>query len=57
MNFEAVIANILKHYRDNCDHNDRLRWHEAIDDMLDDLSYEDFFGTERQLDPRGDQRK
>lgn len=28
-----------------------------LDNALDDLSNEDFFGTEGQLDPRGDQRE
>ncbi len=29
---------------------------ERLDDMLDDLKMEDFFGTEAQCDPRGDNR-
>lgn len=29
---------------------------EALDDMLDDLCMDDFFGTETQMDPRGDGR-
>ena len=29
---------------------------EEMNDLLDELYLEDFFGTEGQLDPRGDQR-
>lgn len=29
---------------------------EWLDDMFDDMAAEDFFGTEQQMDPRGDFR-
>jgi hypothetical protein len=29
---------------------------DELNAFLDDLARDDFFGTERQLDPRGDQR-
>lgn len=29
---------------------------QVLDDMLDDLLNDDFFGSEGQLDPRGDRR-
>jgi hypothetical protein len=31
-------------------------WCDALNEMLDDLLEDDFFGTEGQLDPRGDHR-
>lgn len=38
------------------DEDDAELWADALDQMLDDLLSEDFFGTEGQLDPRGDGR-
>jgi hypothetical protein len=32
-------------------------WADALNRMLDELNGEDFFGTEGQLDVRGDNRK
>ena len=36
---------------------DRKVISEHFDNMLEELANSDFFGTERQLDPRGDQRQ
>ena len=35
---------------------DKLTIYEKLNQAWDDLLYDDFFGTEGQLDPRGDHR-
>jgi len=45
---------LMAHAKENPE--DIIQISQAFNDMLDDLVSEDFFGTEGQLDPRGDQR-
>ena len=40
----------------DADEESRKQAAERINALLDDLCTEDFFGTEAQCDPRGDQR-
>lgn len=54
-NADAVLAKISQSIK--TDKNDGPVYLEALNRMLDDLRSEDFFGTEGQLDPRGDQRE
>lgn len=48
--FEAILEQCEK------DPRDAKIYLEEINKMLDSLLQEDFFGTEGQLDPRGDHR-
>ena len=54
-NFKKVLANIERKFSEG-DEDDKAAWVEALNTMLDDLHADDFFGTEGQNDPRGDQR-
>jgi hypothetical protein len=58
-NFLEVLENIKNHYLadDTPEKWDREAWVASFDVMLDGLLEEDFFGTEGQLDPRGDHRE
>lgn len=40
----------------NTSPSDATMWQDAVNDMLDELRCSDFFGTEGQCDPRGDNR-
>ena len=51
-----LIEDDLKHNPENADGAGWEEFVEAIDGQLDELASQDFFGTEGQLDPRGDQR-
>lgn len=53
-NADSVLAKIGQSIK--TDKNDGPVYLERLNRMLDDLRSEDFFGTEGQLDPRGDQR-
>jgi hypothetical protein len=53
-NFNVVLDNIKKSFNDNPD--EQNVWIDVVDDMLDSLHGDDFFGTEGQGDPRGDRR-
>lgn len=53
--FKKVLENISKLYDEDTKEGKKY-WHEAFDKMIDELCQEDFFGTESQCDPRGDQR-
>ena len=53
-NFNKVMDEIKAMYKRQS--WDRPYWVEAVEQMLNDLQGEDFFGTEGQNDPRGDQR-
>lgn len=53
-NADKVLAKIGESIK--TDPNDGPVYLERLNAMLDDLRSEDFFGTEGQLDPRGDQR-
>lgn len=54
-NFNKVIDNIKEQFW-NDEKEGQDVWLESINDMLDGLLGEDFFGTDGQQDPRGDQR-
>jgi len=54
-NFEEVLEAIKKNFRDESKDGKEF-WVESLNMMLDDMASEDFFGTEGQNDPRGDQR-
>ena len=51
----AVLARITKTCVDDAD--EAICYASALDQMLEDLLSEDFFGTEGTTDPRGDQRE
>lgn len=52
------IKRVLERIMDIVDENedDAEVFADALDDMLDILAQDDFFGTERECDPRGDGR-
>lgn len=54
-NFTAVLDKIKEQYEESekVVQNEWVTW---LDQILDELLDSDFFGTEGQLDPRGDQR-
>ena len=54
-NFIRVLRAIAKTYI-AASPDDREVWIESVNRMCDDLLHSDFFGTEGQNDPRGDQR-
>lgn len=53
-NLKAVLAKLADMADTNKD--DAIIICGAVNSMLDDLISDDFFGTEGQLDPRGDHR-
>lgn len=55
INFVKVLQNISKAYI-KASPDDKEVWIESFNRMCDDLLDIDFFGTEGQNDPRGDQR-
>jgi hypothetical protein len=55
-NAKKVLAGIEEFILKPSNPEDSKHMLEAMNRMLDDLLTEDFFGTEGQLDPRGDQR-
>jgi hypothetical protein len=54
-NFIEVLDNIGKRFK-KADKEEKKEWVRWLNQSLDELLHEDFFGTEGQLDPRGDQR-
>lgn len=54
-NFIRVLKAIAKAYT-RASPYDREIWIGSLNKMCDDLLQQDFFGTEGQSDPRGDQR-
>lgn len=54
-NFGAVMDKIKEHF-DGSDRESKSFWCDAMNEMLDSLLADDFFGTEGQCDVRGDQR-
>ena len=51
---QLVLERLIAFSNEN---NDTAKWLAAgFDDLLDDLCQDDFFGTETQMDPRGDGR-
>jgi hypothetical protein len=54
-NLEKVILKLLDYLKGD-DPVGRLMFCRSFDKFLDELVSNDFFGTEAQCDPRGDQR-
>ena len=54
-NFNLVMNNILDLY-DKGDNDEKDLWCDYLDSIIDELRGNDFFGTEGQCDPRGDNR-
>ena len=54
-NLDAVAARLLVLLLKGCS-DERAAWAFWLDTQLDNLLGEDVFGTEGQLDPRGDHR-
>lgn len=50
----TVLARLITMAYDNEDDAEVLA--DTLDDYLDSLAQDDFFGTEQQMDPRGDFR-
>ena len=55
-NFNEVIDIIKTKYTEEKEPECKKFWVESLNDMLDNMAGEDFFGTECQTDPRGDGR-
>lgn len=55
VNYPKVLHAIQKAIGE-AEGDEREVWFEAFNEMLDSLASDDFFGTEGQCDPRGDQR-
>lgn len=55
-NFQEVLGVITKRFVETNDKNEKKCWIDSVNDWLDELRDNDFFGTEGQLDPRGDNR-
>ncbi len=53
-NFKITLEKISKMFEDEPDQ--QALWVEWLNRGLDELKGDDFFGTEGQCDPRGDQR-
>lgn len=51
-----VLENLTKYVKEIEDKEYKKEFVERFDDFLDDLCSDGYFGTESQLDPRGDQR-
>lgn len=54
-NFVKVLEAIEEMYDKSSDEEKDV-WVEGLDDMLDNMWADDFFGTEGENDPRGDHR-
>lgn len=54
-NYIKVLNQMIEDFKD-ADKEHRGVWVEELNVMLNNLLGEDFFGTEGQRDPRGDQR-
>jgi hypothetical protein len=55
-NFKKVLENIIKQFEEAKEKQVRQLWIDDLNDMLDNMRDNDFFGTEGQCDPRGDNR-
>lgn len=53
-NLPVVLARMIQLVNEDGDFADMLA--EELEPFLNDLASDDFFGTERQCDPRGDMR-
>lgn len=54
-NFKKVLKAIEKSFETENQSGKKV-WADSLEEMLNDLQNDDFFGTEGQTDPRGDQR-
>jgi hypothetical protein len=54
-NFTKIVTKILESYQKE-DNDGKSVWCDSINTMLTELRNDDFFGTEGQMDPRGDGR-
>ena len=54
-NVVMVLKNLTEFMEKECDESKEI-FASDLDDFLDSLVHEDYFGTEAQCDPRGDQR-
>lgn len=54
-NFEQVLDNIKRMFKE-ASKEEKKCWCVDLNYMLDNMLDEDFFGTEGQCDPRGDNR-
>jgi len=54
--FEKVMKNIIKMYNEETNKDAKKLWVGDLNEMLDNMRDNDFFGTEGQCDPRGDNR-
>lgn len=54
-NFKTVLHSIAVHFDAEPKEGKKV-WVDAVNSMLDELRDDDFFGTEGQADPRGDNR-
>jgi len=55
-NFTEVLLSIQQKFSEAGSEAEKKVWSDSVNKMLDKLRDEDFFGTEGQLDPRGDNR-
>jgi hypothetical protein len=55
-NFKQVALNMIEMFEKQDNKQCKKFWVESLNNMLDDMMSEDFFGTEGQGDPRGDNR-
>lgn len=54
-NYKKVLEAITRQISES-ENDERQVWFESLNEMLDELHSNDFFGTEGQNDPRGDHR-
>jgi hypothetical protein len=55
-NFKQVALNMIEMFEKQDNKQCKKFWVDSLNNMLDDMMSEDFFGTEGQCDPRGDNR-
>ena len=55
-NYEKVVDKFDAYLKESFNNGDKDYQTNWLNDLLDDLNYDDAFGTEGQNDPRGDQR-
>ena len=54
-NFKEVMSSIIEMFESSSKEEQSI-WVSCMNNLLDDMRDEDFFGTEGQTDPRGDNR-
>jgi hypothetical protein len=55
-NFKKVALNMIEMFEKEDNKQCKKFWVDSLNTMLDDMMSGDFFGTEGQCDPRGDNR-